>query len=168
MESSCHFSNHVPGVLSAEKCYLTVFVRLKKHLIVHNIIIISFRSNTKINTIKNQNNTFWNFQKRRKTLYIAVNIMLTNAELSLFNILVYQNRQTYSNKFGLCVRPHFLYFMSYKIFLKKLRLVVGKKRRKKKCKMFHLTLSFQSVLYVSTEYFKVKMRIVKRQVIFQS
>jgi len=28
------------------------------------------------------------------------------------------------------------------------------------CKMFHLTLSFQSVLYVSTESFKVKMRLV--------
>jgi len=34
--------------------------------------------------------------------------------------------------------------------------------------MFHLTLSFQSVLYVSTEYFEVEMRLEKTQVIFQS
>ena len=34
--------------------------------------------------------------------------------------------------------------------------------------MFHLTLSFQSVIYVSTEYFKVKMRLVKDTINFQS
>ena len=52
------------------------------------------------------------------------------------------------------------YFCLTIIYFKNgIRYVENKKR--KRGKMFHLTLSFQSVFYVSTEYFKVKMRLVK-------